>query len=465
MKTKLILDVNKTQYAQLNSIVTGRVGDKVSNIVDVYVIDGGIPYNLTGLKVFFECAKPDNTVIRDDNGVKMIDAAKGYFEYTFPPETFGAVGKAKQAFMSIEKDKTIRATTQDFVLITLPDATTNRIPSESYFSDLEKLIQELNEMALEEINSQAAAEASAAKDFANQANELSISIQNQLNEIVINGDSSVEAAQARVDDKGVVYPYLKARLDVDSSQIKILSKPRTFIGEKFPVYISHNGFNYIAPINCLPAYELAAEAGHKYFEVDIRTTKDNVWMAFHDDDVTAMTDGTGLFKDKTLIEAKALTVDTMLTTYPGTKIPTFEEFLGFCTKWNATPVIEVKVYNNDTNLSDLITILKDTGYLNKCIVMAFGMGTLTKLRGLNKDMALCLLSNTADQVDLDNAKSIDSDYVSVNKSVITKNFCQLAHNNGLKVGAWTTDSEEEARNLTTLGVDIITTNSLLPRGV
>lgn len=52
MKTKLILDVNKTQYAQLNSIVTGRVGDKVSNVVDVYVIDGGIPYNLTGLKVF-----------------------------------------------------------------------------------------------------------------------------------------------------------------------------------------------------------------------------------------------------------------------------------------------------------------------------------------------------------------------------------------------------------------------------
>lgn len=218
MKTKLILDVNKTQYAQLNSIVTGRVGDKVSNVVDVYVIDGGIPYNLTGLKVFFECAKPDNTVIRDDNGVKMIDVAKGHFEYTFPPETFGAIGKAKQAFMSIEKDKTIRATTQDFVLVTLPDATSNRIPSESYLSDLDKLIQELNEMALEEINSQAAAEATAAKDFASQANELSISIQKQLNETVINGDSSVEAAQARVDKNGDVYQTLKDRIDAEQKK-------------------------------------------------------------------------------------------------------------------------------------------------------------------------------------------------------------------------------------------------------
>lgn len=52
MKTKLILDINKTQYAQLNYIVTGRVGDKASNIVDVYATDNGAPYNLTGSKVF-----------------------------------------------------------------------------------------------------------------------------------------------------------------------------------------------------------------------------------------------------------------------------------------------------------------------------------------------------------------------------------------------------------------------------
>ncbi|WP_180228943.1 BppU family phage baseplate upper protein [Bacillus toyonensis] len=229
MKTKLILDVNKAQHAQLNSIVTGRVGDKVSNVADVYLIDGGTPYNLTGSKAFFECVKPDNTVVRDDNGVKMIDTAKGHFEYTFMAETFGAVGKAKQAFFSIEKDKTVRATTQDFVLITLPDATTNRVPSESYISDLEKLIKELNEMALEEVNSQAAAEASAAKDFANQANELSNNIQMQLNEIVINGDSSVEAAQARVDVEGNIYPSLKPRIDAEQVRITNISRAVTEI--------------------------------------------------------------------------------------------------------------------------------------------------------------------------------------------------------------------------------------------
>ncbi|MFY8293685.1 BppU family phage baseplate upper protein [Bacillus paranthracis] len=146
MKTRLILDINKTQYAQLNSLVTGRVGDKVSNVVDVYVIDGGSPYNLTGLKVFFECAKPDNTFVRDNNGVKIIDAAQGHFEYTFPTQTFGFAGRAKRAFFSIEKDSTVRATTQDFELVTLADAQTNRIPSETYISELDELISEAADM-------------------------------------------------------------------------------------------------------------------------------------------------------------------------------------------------------------------------------------------------------------------------------------------------------------------------------
>lgn len=157
MKTKLILDINKTQYAQLNYIVTGRVGDKASNIVDVYATDNGAPYNLTGSKVFFECVRPDNTLVRDGNGIKVIDATKGHFEYTFIPETFGAIGKAKQSFFSIEKDEIVRSTTQDFTLVTLSDATTGRIPSGPYISDLEKLFggiaTELKELGSLEINS------------------------------------------------------------------------------------------------------------------------------------------------------------------------------------------------------------------------------------------------------------------------------------------------------------------------
>lgn len=52
-----------------------------------------------------------------------------------------------------------------------------------------------------------------ADNKATQALAKSESTQTQLDTIVIDGDSSVEAAQARVDEKDVVHPTLKARID------------------------------------------------------------------------------------------------------------------------------------------------------------------------------------------------------------------------------------------------------------
>ena len=55
--------------------------------------------------------------------------------------------------------------------------------------------------------------------IARSANSKSDSTQSQLNEIVINGDSSVEAAQARVDIKNISYATLKDRLDKEQQEV------------------------------------------------------------------------------------------------------------------------------------------------------------------------------------------------------------------------------------------------------
>ncbi|MFI8707619.1 BppU family phage baseplate upper protein [Bacillus sp. NPDC077411] len=173
MKIKLILDVNKSENAQLNYIVTGRAGDVASNIVDVYIVDGGNPYPLTNLGVFYECTKPDNTVIRDSTGVNIIDATAGHFEYTFPKETFNIPGRSKRAFFAIEKDKVIRATTQDFIIVSLPNALDGNIQSAQYISDLEKLIADGNKM-LSGLNSQAAAMQTKINDLNKQISTMDV---------------------------------------------------------------------------------------------------------------------------------------------------------------------------------------------------------------------------------------------------------------------------------------------------
>ncbi|MCM3735607.1 BppU family phage baseplate upper protein [Bacillus cytotoxicus] len=203
MKIKLILDINKNEFSQLNYIVTGRIGDKASNTVDVYIIDGGAPYPLTGLSVFYECLKPDNKFVRDSNGIKIIDAAKGHFEYTFPAQVFTAHGKTKRSFFSIEKDTTIRATTQDFVLVTLQDASTGNIQSDQYISDMEKLITQANGIIKRIKDLETQAQGIIDKeitDLRNKANSLLKEIQNNADKIIAGIQTNSAAIKKQLDD-------------------------------------------------------------------------------------------------------------------------------------------------------------------------------------------------------------------------------------------------------------------------
>ncbi|MBH0323379.1 hypothetical protein I7F99_26140 [Bacillus cereus] len=72
--------------------------------------------------------------------------------------------------------------------------------------------------------------ASGAKDQAKEANRIANNVQEQLDTIVVNGDSSVEAAQARVDTDGNVSGSLKGRLDKDFLKLfnTLLTKSNLF---------------------------------------------------------------------------------------------------------------------------------------------------------------------------------------------------------------------------------------------
>ncbi|MFJ6034321.1 alanine-zipper protein [Bacillus toyonensis] len=97
---------------------------------------------------------------------------------------------------------------------------------------------------------------------ADTANDTSNSVQEQLDTIVINGDSSVEAAQARVDLDNRVYQNLKERVDAEQNKIKGIAKfninlfPRTE-GETQDIPRINRGITYI---NSLGGGELVFNA-------------------------------------------------------------------------------------------------------------------------------------------------------------------------------------------------------------
>ncbi|MCZ8536419.1 glycerophosphodiester phosphodiesterase [Paenisporosarcina quisquiliarum] len=91
---------------------------------------------------------------------------------------------------------------------------------------------------------------------------------------------------------------------------KAISKPqkredKEALQYEHPIILAHRGGSLIAPENSMAAFKKAAELGVHGFEIDIRLTKDEEIVVFHDEYVDRTTDGAGRIADMTLSELKA----------------------------------------------------------------------------------------------------------------------------------------------------------------
>ncbi|PFM50190.1 hypothetical protein COJ45_05480 [Bacillus cereus] len=106
---------------------------------------------------------------------------------------------------------------------------------------------------IQEVSEQAVNESSVAKEQAISANNTSESVQKQLDTLVVEGDSSVEAAQARTNVDGITKPTLKRRIDDDYKEINSLLTDISINIKKFGAHVilEDNTFAIQAAIDSL----------------------------------------------------------------------------------------------------------------------------------------------------------------------------------------------------------------------
>lgn len=111
--------------------------------------------------------------------------------------------------------------------------------------------------------------------------------------------------------------------------------------------IAHRGARQEAPENTLASFERASEAGFNWIEFDVRLTKDDRLVIFHDDSLERTTNGKGLVINHTLAELKQLEAGSWFSaSFSHQKIPTLIETLAYLKIWNLIPVIEIKCTKN-----------------------------------------------------------------------------------------------------------------------
>jgi glycerophosphoryl diester phosphodiesterase len=299
--------------------------------------------------------------------------------------------------------------------------------------------------------------ADTAIETANTAKTTADTVQSQFDQVVAEaGENNPEVVQARGEAVN-----LNARLNATDAQLADTPKQLAINSANKVLFFGHRGASNIAPENTIPAFEQAARLGWYGNETDAQVTSDGIWVIHHDMTVDRMTDGTGNVKDLTLAQLKALNIDTgaNVSMYPNLKIPTLEEFLDVCRKYNVMPLVEIKA---DTDLSpyfaDLIAIIRKKGIEDRVSFICGTNSNATALRSLSSKVIIHRLS-TGTQTELDFLKSLGNAVADIHHTDVTQEVVQTHHAEGIPVNIWGVSNMSQVISMIDAGVDFITSDN------
>ncbi len=225
-----------------------------------------------------------------------------------------------------------------------------------------------------------------------------------------------------------------------------------------PIAFAHRGGASEAPENTMPAFEHAVRLGYRYIETDVHVTADGVLLAFHDDHLDRVTDGTGEIAALPWAHVRSALVDGR------EPIPRFEDLLG------AWPDLRVNVDpKHDAAVEPLADVIRRMGAVDRVCVGAFSDKRIARLQEL-VGPALCTSMGprqvsrlVAKSRRLPGAGTLTAPCAQIPTHqgplpMVTEPLVATAHRLGVQVHVWTIDDRAEMHRLLDLGVDGIMTD-------
>lgn len=226
---------------------------------------------------------------------------------------------------------------------------------------------------------------------------------------------------------------------------------------KLPQIIGHRGAAGYAPENTLEGIHTAADMGVEWVELDVKLTKDEVPIIFHDDTLERTTNGSGNVADKTLAEIKELDAGSWFSdSFMGAAIPTLEEALEVIIDRGLGLNLEIKpcpgreVETAEAALDVLSQIWDDH---NKLLISSFNHACLETAHGMAEDWHRGLLlpeefpENWAELADYLKVSSIN-----LNGNDITQEQIESVLSLELPILAYTINDPSRAHILQSWGV-------------
>jgi glycerophosphoryl diester phosphodiesterase len=216
-----------------------------------------------------------------------------------------------------------------------------------------------------------------------------------------------------------------------------------------PACFAHRGLSSERTENTLAAFRAAADAGFQGVELDLQMTRDRELIVLHDDDLVRVTG----------LDAEASEVDYDNVAGHPTRdgpVPRLKDLFAAMADWQGWWNLEVKA---KTAIEPALELVNTFGLGARTIVSCMDSEPLHVAQEANPEIARALITlGWPDEADVEVAQALDCTWVNADHEFLDHDAVKHVKAAGLKLGAWTVNEPERARELLGWGVEAVITD-------
>ncbi len=243
-----------------------------------------------------------------------------------------------------------------------------------------------------------------------------------------------------------------------------------------PLIIAHRGASAFAPENTYAAFRRAIDDNADGIEFDVRLSKDNIPVVFHDSDLRRLAKIKNRIADVPAEELSEIDVGSWFNrVYPrraddkfsSERIPTLAGLLEFLAVYQGLIYIELKGRDSRMNaLAETVCgLIEHSDLLPNIIVKSFNLEGVKiakqilpaiRTAALFEPKILTILQKK--KRILEEAEKCAADEISIHHSMATASFVRLARENNFPVVIWTANNRAWVKRAFDFGISAVITN-------
>jgi glycerophosphoryl diester phosphodiesterase len=235
-----------------------------------------------------------------------------------------------------------------------------------------------------------------------------------------------------------------------------------------PVQVAaHRGGSLLWPENSLLAFRNALALGADLLELDVHLTRDGEVVVIHDPTLERTSTGSGAVGTARLADLAGARLRARGGAVTDEAVPTLAQVLDLLRPTRAELLLEIKVdavRQPYTGIEDKTLALLDArGLRPRTTVMAFEPDTLRRVRALAAGIRTTMLVSRS-RVERERAvpsavvrwaTEVGATSLGVDHHVVDAPLVAAARQAGLRLAAWTVNTEADIRRMLDLGVDVV----------